>query len=152
MSKMTKQLEYEIQRCFDNASADAELARILEAHPYARPYVDELKAMRAGAALLAGQAPAIQDTQMHAFLAGVREGVEAAPQGHRGLWAALSLTAAALIVSFSAFMVMAGQPRDVRATVIDSAETEIENATVRWAVEDDGVATVWIEQVQEDIQ
>lgn len=95
----------------------------------------------------------IGEGQFPAFLDGIRDRVQTPvrPQGHRQLWAALSLTAAALIVAISAVLVFRDGPLPVDATVIESCSTELEGATIRSYSSDEGVATVWITVSQDDV-
>ena len=95
----------------------------------------------------------IADAQFPAFFDGIQEQVQmpVRPRGHRKLWAALSLTAAALIVAISAVVVFREGPQPVDATVIESYSTELEGATIRSYSSDEGVATVWITVSQDDV-
>ena len=70
----------------------------LEACPACAAYARQLAAMRAGAAV-AARPGCIADAQFPAFMEGIRERIEAPRRGYRGLWAGLSLAAAAMIIA-----------------------------------------------------
>lgn len=92
--------------------------------------------------------------QFSAFMAGIREQIEAPESRRTGLWAVLSLTAAALIAALSIFAVVTGGPDPVVAehTVVESATTEIEGAVIeKQNSSDAGPATIWIHPPRKDV-
>jgi len=97
--------------------------------------------------------PGLREAQFPAFLDGIRERltVETPRRGHRRLWALVSLSAAALVVAFSAFIVFGGKPARVDATVVESCTSEIQGATITTYDSEQGVTTVWITVAGDDV-
>ncbi|HIJ66575.1 MAG TPA: hypothetical protein HPP77_11565 [Candidatus Hydrogenedentes bacterium] len=96
----------------------------------------------------------IEDTQFPAFMDGIRRRLEPAGRRHGGLWAFASVSAAAMIAAVSMFLVFAGRPRDVTATVVEEATTEIEGATVtveEWYSSDGDTATIWVHVPEKEV-
>jgi anti-sigma factor RsiW len=140
-----------VERWFDGESAGgAAVEEHVEACTSCRAHVVTLERMREGIEVVAVR-PVIADTQLPAFMAGIRDEV-AAPQARRGgLWAYVSLAAAALIVSFSTFMIFTTGADEVVATV-DSAVTELEGGEVHYQTEGN-TTTIWINVAEHrDIQ
>jgi anti-sigma-K factor RskA len=97
--------------------------------------------------------PVIEDAQFNAFFAGIQDGMqESAPAGvfRRGWWAIASLSAAAVLVAFSAFWMMTEGPQPVNAEV-EAASTEVEGATVECYDTEQGVPTVWVTLAEDDL-
>jgi anti-sigma factor RsiW len=86
----------------------------------------------------------IAEPQFDAFLHSVRERVEARPSRWGGLWAVLSLTAAAMIVAVAAIIIFDKGPEKVEATVVESVSSDIRGAKVGTYSTDNGVTTVWL--------
>lgn len=107
-----------------------------------RSHIARLETLRAGIGAIA-QHHTIQDAQLPAFMAGIREGVEQAQPRRGGLWASLSLGLAALVVSISAYVMFPTGSSQVVATV-ESAETELVGGEVHVDVSG-GTTTVWVE-------
>jgi len=110
----------------------------------------ELETVRAGVQAIRKRVE-INDTQMNAFMAGVREQMHAPQKSHRRLWAYLSLTAAALIAALSTFALIENGLETVDATVVESYSTELEGATIQTYDSDAGVTTVWITVSKDDV-
>lgn len=116
-------------------------------------YCKTLDAIRTGAQSIA-LAPEISDAQFDAFLDGVREGLDAPATRRRPLWAMFSLAAAAIIIALATFLVITdfnGPSRNVEATVVESAYSELQGATVDVEIEQNGGATVWVNNAPNDI-
>ncbi|NIA15465.1 MAG: hypothetical protein GWP08_15485 [Nitrospiraceae bacterium] len=145
--------EKRVELWFDGEGAptDPEAAHVAQC-PHCAAQVAQWGALRSAVRETAAS-EAIADAQFPAFFDGIREQVRTPmrPRGHRKLWAALSLTAAALIVAISAVVVFRDGPQPVGATVIESCSTELEGATIRSYSSDEGVATVWITVSQDDV-
>lgn len=93
----------------------------------------------------------IGDAQFSAFMAGVRDGVTMPVRRWRRFWAVASLTAAALIAALSTFIIMADGPEKVDATVVESATTELQGATVSTYADEDGDTTIVVTVGKDDI-
>lgn len=98
--------------------------------------------------------PGIADGQMGAFLDGMWAGVETAAPHHRPFWAWLSLSAAALLMALATYFVFTdfnSPDRTVEATVVESAYSELQGASVDVEISEDGAATVWVNNAPDDI-
>lgn len=116
-------------------------------------YYEALDAMRSGV-LASVQAPEIRDSQFDAFLDGVRQGMDVPAAHRRPVWAMFSLAAAAIVIALATFLIVTdfnGPTRNVEATVVESAYSELQGATVDVQVEQDGGATVWVNNAPDDI-
>lgn len=144
-----RRLQKEIARRFDGA--DLGEAEVLATGQEARTYLEGLRELRRRAQLLP-DTPQIADAQFPAFMDGVREGVDRATPGvwgHR-IWAMLSLSAAALLVALSLFLVW-NQAGPVSASVVEKATTEIQGATVNAYTSESGTAVVWVDSARVDL-
>ncbi len=141
--------EERVERRFDGEVSDA---TAVDAHvstcAHCKAYLADLELIRS-VTHTAGPVPEIADAQFNAFMDGVREGIAPKPSPWRGLWAMASLTAAAFVVAFSAFILMRGETQPVLATEIESVSTELAGATVYKS--DDGVTTVWVNMAEDDL-
>jgi hypothetical protein len=118
-----------------------------------REYLSTLQRLRDGVQDMRA-VPEITDAQFSAFMDGIREGIEARPSGYRGLWAAVSMVTAAIVIAFSLFAVLdtfhlRGKLPAVQAEV-EKATTEIQGATVNSYTSDDGTAVVWVNNATVD--
>ncbi|MCC6694265.1 MAG: hypothetical protein IT365_01415 [Candidatus Hydrogenedentes bacterium] len=95
--------------------------------------------------------PEIADAQFPSFMEGIRESIEAPRRHHRGFWAVLSLSTAALLVALSAFLVFSSGPDKAVTTQVEAATTEIPGATVEKYTNEDGTAVVWVSTAQRDL-
>lgn len=139
--------ELELARRFDADGLDAALR---EAHSSdEKAYVAALQRMRDGARAIAG-APAISDAQFNAFMAGIREQIDAPPQSHRGIWALLSLSTAALLVALSVFVVFMSNHGNTESKV-EAATTQLPGATVNSYATSDGTPVIWISTGSRDV-
>ena len=142
-----------VEQWFDGACADAQrVSEHLAACPECAAYARRLRVLRDGAAAVAKQEE-VRDPQFAAFMAGIREQIQVPRRRHRGAWALVSLTAAALIVAAATFLVLSNGPRTADATVVESCSTEIQGATVTSYATENGVTTVWVKVpiAQDDI-
>ena len=104
--------------------------------------------MRAGVSAVARR-EGISDAQFPAFMRGIQDGIDAPRPRPAGLWAALSLSTAALIVAVAVFAVFFGGTSPAQATKVESMSTELPGATVDTYRSEDGVTTVWITMSKE---
>ena len=144
----------QVEQWFDGESAGLERvpAHVASCPSCART-LGLLTALREGVSVVASREE-IGATQFPAFMAGIREQIEAPAPRRMGLWAVLSLTAAALIAALSIFAVATGGPAPVVAehTIVESATTEIEGAVVeKQNSSDHGPATIWIHPPRKDV-
>lgn len=88
------------------------------------------------------RARGIDDPQFGAFMAGIREGIEAPRRSFswRGFWAGLSLVGAATVVVLATYSIIS-EPVSIKATEVKSTSTQIEGATVDFN-SIDGVTTI----------
>lgn len=141
-----------IERWFDGQSSDtADVERHVGECAECARFLSSLRLMRTHVEASSKQHE-IRDAQFAAFMDGIRERVETPVRGHhRGLWAALSLTAAALIVALSTFFMFTGGLGKAKATVVESASSELEGAQIKTYDSGDGVTTVWITVAKDDV-
>lgn len=138
--------EYELEAHFDGESS---IAPSGEALPYAR----HLEVIREGAREAAKCRP-IEDAHFSAFMSGIQEGIRnQEPSGLRWrTWASLlSLSAAALLIAFSAFWAFAPPEEPVNATVVESAVTDLKDTVVNVYESEYGVTTVWVNTTNDDL-
>lgn len=145
-----KMLERRIEREFDGEAEPIESSDGTGVSVAAESYREELRRLREGVQAVAVR-EGIDDGQFPAFMAGIRERLVPS-KGHRGLWVAVSATAAALIVAGAAFLMLAGEPPKAAATVVvEDATTEIEGASVFIEYLDSGDARVRVRVGERDI-
>ena len=144
--------EREIARRFDgeitgpdNRPADAESAA----------YEARLRLLREGAAQAAHRAE-IADAQFPAFMDGIRENVERPARHYRGFWAVVSLSTAALLVAFSAFLVFTTgdqtvAPVEAVTNEVETVSTEINGATVDSYTDGEGTTVLWVSNGKRDL-
>lgn len=127
---------------------------ILVRDPKAAAHLEAMRHLR-GALELRPSVPVIADAQFSAFMAGIRDQIEApaAASGgaHRSWWAMASLAAASLLVAASALYIFSGGPEPVRASEVESVSTDIAGATTGYEYAPDGNTTVWIEIAEDDL-
>ena len=143
----------ELERCFDGeADQTDELMRHVDACSACAAHLEELRRFRNGVGAVRSRQE-IRDPQFPAFMDGIRERIEPVRRRHGGIWALVSVTAAALIVAISAFLVITdGAQEKVEATVrVESCSTELEGASVTSYASESGVTTVWVTLAQDDI-
>lgn len=140
-----KKRELELAHGFDQARTVSSTDAADEA------YLADLRAMRKGVEAVAGDGE-IPEAQFPAFLDGVEARIQSRRSGRwTGLWALASVTAAALIVAASLFVMFDSGPAGVTATVVEGATTDLEGASVEWSYSEAGDATVWVETDDGDL-
>lgn len=143
-----------VERWFDGESREPEaVERHIETCGACQAAVTGLQRFRAGVKAVAVRQE-IAPTQFPAFLEGIRERIDVPAHRHTGIWALASLMAASLIVAISLFAVFTGGPDPVGAehSVVESASTEVEGATVETQNSTDGTrAIVWVHRPRKDV-
>jgi hypothetical protein len=114
-----------------------------------REYDAALAAM-ADAARDAMPRAAIADAQLPAFVAGIREGVEAPRPGRRGFWALASFSAAASIVALSLFSLILLNSQDAVHSSVEAAASDIEGVEIDAYTDEEGTAVVWVSETGSD--
>ncbi|MBX7259055.1 MAG: hypothetical protein K1Y02_22015 [Candidatus Hydrogenedentes bacterium] len=138
--------ERELARRFDTEGVEAAMRAAQTSEEKA--YVTNLQRMREGVRAVA-DVPEISDIQFNAFMAGIREQIEA-PQSRRGFWALLSLSTAALLVALSVFVVFMSDHGNSESKV-EAATTNLQGATVNSYVTPDGNPVIWISTASRDV-
>ncbi len=128
----------------------------LEAHrakcPHCAARWAELERLREGVARIR-RVEEIGDAQFPAFMRGIQEGLEAPVRGRAtSFWAVLSLTMAALVISFATFVIFFGAPGEVKATEVEKMSTDLEGAKINAYSSGDGTTTVWVTMSKEDLE
>jgi anti-sigma factor RsiW len=97
-------------------------------------------------------APVLSDQQFPAFMEGIRAGIQEPRTRSGGIWALLSLAAAALVIAVATFS-MFSNPASVRvnANEVESVSTDIEGATVGVENGENSVTTIWISIGEDDV-
>lgn len=143
-----------VEQWFDQGMpGDAEEAQHIESCGVCAGHVAQLAAIREGVRGIARD-ETIADGQLPAFMAGIREGVEAqaVPWWRPArLWALSSVATAALIASTSLFMVFSGEPAEVEGSIVESYSTDLEDADVSYYSSENGTKTVWVNVAREDL-
>jgi len=139
-----------IEALFDGEQeATPELDRHLAACPVCAALLAELKRLREGVCGIL-KPGAVEDPQLPAFMAGIRDQLDAPPARSRSIWAVTSLVTAAMVVALATFAMIKGGPDPVRATEVE-VSTEIEGAEVGWYDSDDDSITIWINVAEDDL-
>lgn len=142
-----------IERWFDRqGSGPGDVEALLALDPELAAYARRLQATRDGAQSVARR-ERIEDGQFPAFMAGIREHLDAAPRRRfGGFWTYASVAAALLLVVASMALVMMGRPGSIKAeTEVESVSTDIQDATVDCYPSKNGTATVWVNTPGKDI-
>ena len=138
----------EIERSFDGEETRLDgLNSHLAQCKVCSAYLARLQRLHAGLETLVSREE-IHESQFPAFVEGIRERIGTPRRGHRGLWAFASVAAAAVIVALCTLFIVSGGPRDVSATVVESATTELEGVTIDWYSSDDGTTKIWVTAIQ----
>jgi hypothetical protein len=147
----TKRDEQKLERWFDGEAAEPDPAVLKR--PSTQTHLDALQQLRD--AVQSVTVPAtIDDAQFPSFMAGIREQLETpVPRRVGGFWALASVTAAALIVALSVYLVVSGGGASTTPTVVEATSTSIEGAHVEsYSSDEGGTATVWFTPPERDIQ
>lgn len=135
--------QHQVEQYRDGELPESGAIEALLDTPEGRAYDASLKALSA-AARESMPRHHIADAQMPAFMAGIREGVEAPERGRRGFWAVASLSTAALIVAASVFSVIMLNSQDAVHSTVEAAQSEIEGVEIDMYTDEDGTAVVWV--------
>lgn len=144
--------ERDTARRFDGEGEGLE--RPLDAQSAA--YESGLRLLREGAQQV-NRRVEIADAQFPTFLDGIREGVERPARRFGGFWAIVSLSTAALLVAFSAFLLFTtgdqAPPTVVEAVTneVETVSTEINGATVDSYTDGEGTTVLWVSTGKRDL-
>lgn len=94
--------------------------------------------------------PDMSPAQREAFANALQDRLSRGATRRSPFWAAASLMAAALVVAWSAFVLITGPPAPASATVVEDVKTEMEGVSVSFTQED-GNATVWVRTEDGDL-
>ena len=95
-------------------------------------------------------APVLSEPQFPAFMEGIRAGIHQSQPRSGGIWALLSLVAAALVIAVATFSMFTG-PTPLKADEVQSVSTDIDGATVSVESPMGGVTTINISVGKDDI-
>lgn len=122
-----------IAAAFDGETAyTAEAEALCAARPECAAYAARLAATREAVTTMRHQEE-ISDFQFAAFMEGVREGIDRPRFSYRSWWAALSLTAAALVAALAILSLFSNGSASVRATETGAAGADVADSAVDWA-------------------
>lgn len=141
-----------IERWLDGELPESDaIKRHLSECPQCGAYSERLGVLRRGVQTVAMHEE-IRDSQFPAFMEGVRARIDASRRRSTGIWALASVGAAALIVAGSIFVVITGGPSEVGAqTVVLEASTQLEGWRANAYTSENGTATVWVDEAEEDL-
>lgn len=94
--------------------------------------------------------PVLSDRQFPAFMEGIKAGIHETRPRSGGIWALMSLAAAALVIAVATFSMFTG-PGPVKANEVESVSTEIDGATVGVENSENSVTTIWISIGKDDV-
>jgi len=96
--------------------------------------------------------PVLSDQQFPAFMEGIKAGISEPRSSSGGIWALLSLAAAALVIAVATFSMFSNpSPAPVDANEVESVSTDIEGATVGVENGENSVTTIWISIGEDDV-
>lgn len=96
--------------------------------------------------------PVLSDQQFPAFMEGIKAGIHEPRPRIGGIWALLSLAAAALVIAVATFSMFSDPgPAPVDANEVESVSTDIEGATVGVENGENNVTTIWISIGEDDV-
>lgn len=132
---------------------EAQNENAVEAHIAACPacaaHRDNLLAWRQSLAS-ALATPVLSDQQFPAFMEGIKAGIHEPRRRSGGIWALMSLAAAALVIAVATFSMFTG-PGPAKANEVESVSTEIEGASVSVDYPEGGVPTINVSVGKDDI-
>ncbi|HPO16577.1 MAG TPA: hypothetical protein PLI09_24285 [Candidatus Hydrogenedentes bacterium] len=131
--------------------ADERLNAHLANCPQCKARWAELETLRRGVTQVR-RVEEIGDAQFPAFMRGILDGLEPQPRRRTNFWAVLSLTMAALVISFATFVIFFGAPGEVKATEVEQVSTDLEGAKVNAYSSGDGTTTVWVTISKDDLE
>ena len=134
---------HEVVRWFDGQTNTGETAlpRHLETCAACAAHLKTLQALRKGAREIVARNP-LHEPAFEPFMAGLREQTTRPLPRRRTFWAVASLSAAALVVAASLFLVFSYPDAAMDATIVESYSSELEGATITSYASDSGVTTV----------
>lgn len=94
--------------------------------------------------------PVLSDQQFPSFMEGIKTGIHEAPPRTGGIWALMSLAAAALVIAVATFSMFTG-PGPARATEVESVSSDIDGATIKVENSDGNLTTIKITIGGDDI-
>jgi len=140
----------EVEKWFDGESADPqEVERHVDQCHACAAQLERLRLIRDGVEAVVERGT-IDDPQLPAFMAGIRDRIDRPMRRRRGVWA-LASAAAAAIVMVAGFNVLMDRPPESLVTEVESFATELDGATVTTYLSDDGTATVWVSLPKEEV-
>jgi hypothetical protein len=95
-------------------------------------------------------APVLSDQQFPAFMEGIKVGIHEPNRRSGGIWALMSLAAAALVIAVATFSMFTG-PGPAKANEVESVWTEIEGASVQVETPEGGVTSISVHIGKDDI-
>ncbi len=132
---------------------EARNEKAVEAHVVACPacaaHHDSLLAWR-HSLVPALATPVLSDQQFPAFMEGIKAGIHEPHRRSGGIWALMSLAAAALVIAVATFSMFTG-PEPLKADEVQSVSTEIEGASVSVETPEGGVTSINIHIGKDDI-
>jgi len=132
---------------------EARNAVAVEAHVSACPlcaaHRDSLVAWR-NALAPALAAPVLSEQQFPAFMEGIKAGIHEPRRRSGGIWALMSLAAAALVIAVATFSMFTG-PGPAKANEVESVTTDIEGASVQVETPEGGVTSINVHIGKDDI-
>lgn len=140
-----------VERWFDGELNElGEQDAAVFSRPECQAYLEGLRQVHEGIEAVA-EDQRIEDAQLPAFMAGIRDGAQRRAPAMRRMMALASVPTAALIVAVSMYAVFRGAGGDDARTVVEAATTEIEGAQVELYYSDDGTATAWVTRPDKDL-
>jgi anti-sigma factor RsiW len=95
-------------------------------------------------------APVLSDQQFPACMEGIKVGIHEPNRRSGGIWALMSLAAAALVIAVATFSMFTG-PGPAKANEVESVWTEIEGASVQVETPEGGVTSISVHIGKDDI-
>lgn len=139
-----------VERFVDGESQEQDAVQAhLAACPACAGHRHSLMQVRAALGTLP-EAPQLSDNQFPAFMEGIQAELSHSRRRPGGMWALMSLSAAALVIAIATFSIFTG-PGPVKANEVESVSTQLNDATVHWDNSDDGVTTIWISIAEDDV-
>jgi anti-sigma factor RsiW len=94
--------------------------------------------------------PVLSDQQFPAFMEGIKAGIHEPRRRSGGIWALMSLAAAALVIAVATFSMFTG-PGPAKANEVESVTTDIEGASVQVETPEGGITSINVQIGKDDI-
>ena len=94
--------------------------------------------------------PVLSDQQFPAFMEGITAGIHEPHRRSGGIWALMSLAAAALVIAVATFSMFTG-PGPAKANEVESVTTDIEGASVQVETPEGGITSINVQIGKDDI-